>query len=126
MVADGPQPHMGSTYAYCLQPSHLDGVDIRFQVKARLARALIGDRNDLAHRLESQKLRAKIAAFVEIKYRDNKELTRPDKTPETLDEIAHELSINIPYLLGQLTVSETFVKAYLHLRSEMLKNPKSQ
>ena len=72
-------------HAYCLQPSHLDGVDIRFQVKARLARALIGDilpksmwamvdalnsiRNDLAHRLESQKLRAKIAAFVEIKYR---------------------------------------------------------
>ena len=31
--------------------------------------ALNSIRNDLAHRLESQKLRAKIAAFVEIKYR---------------------------------------------------------
>ena len=129
-------------HAYCLQPSHLDGVDIRFQVKARLARALIGDvlpesmwamvdalnsiRNDLAHRLESQKLRTKIEAFVDIKYRDNKELKRPEKTPKAPDEIAHELSVTIHYLLGQLTVSETFVKAYLHLRSEILKHQKSQ
>ncbi len=129
-------------HAYCLQPSYLDDVDIRFQIKARLARALIGDilpksmwamvdalnsiRNDLAHRLESQKLRTKIEAFVEIKYRNNSELKRPEKPPDTSEEIAHELSLAIHYLLGQLTVSETFVKAYLHLRSEMLKNQKSQ
>lgn len=128
-------------HAYCLQPSHLEGVDIRFQVKAKLARALIGDilpdsmwtmvdalnsiRNDLAHKLESQKLKAKVEAFIEKRYLDNKELKRPDKTPETPEEIAHEFSITIHYLLGQLTVSETFIKAYLYLRNEMLRKQKS-
>jgi hypothetical protein len=123
---------------YCLQPSCLDGVDIRFQVKARLARALVGDilpdsmwtmidslnsiRNDLAHKLESQKLNAKISAFNEIKYRESKSPKKSKKPSTTTDEVAEELAINIHYLLGQLTASETFVKAYLHLWNKALED----
>jgi hypothetical protein len=68
---------------YCIQPEYLDDVEIRFLVKARIARALSGHivwiglwplvdalnsvRNDLAHNLENSKLRDRVMRFLNLR-----------------------------------------------------------
>jgi hypothetical protein len=108
--------------SYCAEPRHLDSVEIRFFVKAKIARALTGNifpdsmwkmidalntvRNDLAHALESKKLKERIRQFINIKYEHNDKLQQEGVSPDGPDYIAKELAKSIHYLLGQLSVAE--------------------
>jgi len=105
--------------SHCQEPQHLDNVEIRFLVKAKIARALTGGlfpdsmwlmiealntvRNDLAHSLESKKLKEKILKFTNIKYEHNPELQRNNAK---LSDLAKELKRSIHHLFGQLSVAE--------------------
>lgn len=108
--------------SHCQEPQHLDNVEIRFVVKAKIARALTGVlfpdsmwlmiealntiRNDLAHSLESKKLKERILKFINIKCEHNPELQRDNTKLSETEDLAKELKKSIHYLLGQLSVAE--------------------
>lgn len=116
--------------SYCSEPQHLDNVEIRFFVKAKIARALVGGlfpesmwlmiealntvRNDLAHNLESGKLKEKIQKFTDIKYQHNPELQRENVNLSTAEDLAKELKKSINYLFGQLSVAEIVARFMEH------------
>ena len=111
---------------YCRQPEHLDDVEIRFQVKARLARALSGHivwtglwplidalnsvRNDLAHRLESPKLRDRVIKFLKLRRELAPLLYDPEIGPNDWDAIAERFRSDLSLLLGQLTGAGMMVR----------------
>ena len=104
---------------YCKQPEHLDDVEIRFMVKARIARALSGHivwiglwplidalnsvRNDLAHKLESPKLRDRVMKFLMLRKELAPLLYDPEIEPNNWDAVAERFRSDISLLLGQLT-----------------------
>jgi len=111
---------------YCVQPEHLEGVEIRFLVKARLARALSGHvvwtglwplldvlntvRNDLAHNLDSSKLRDRINRFLALRQEHAPLLDDPKIEPNDWDAVAERFRSDISLLLGQLTGSGMMVR----------------
>ena len=104
---------------YCKQPEHLDDVEIGFFVKVRLARALSGHivwtgrwplidalnsvRNDLAHKLESPKLRDRVIRFLNLRKELAPLLYDPEIDPTNWDAVAERFRSDISFLLGQLT-----------------------
>jgi len=108
--------------SYCKEPQHLDSIEIRFLVKAKVARSLTGGlfpdsmwlmiealntvRNDLAHSLESRKLKDRIQKFINIKYEHNPDLQREIASPIATEDLTKELKKSIHHLLGQLSVAE--------------------
>jgi hypothetical protein len=111
---------------YCKQPEHLDGVEIRFFVKARMARALSGHlvwtglwplidalnsvRNDLAHNLESPKLRDRVVRFLNLRRELAPLLYDPEIDPNSWEAIAERFRSDISLLLGQLTGAGMMVR----------------
>lgn len=104
---------------YCQQPEHLENVEIRFLVKAKIARALSGHivwtglwplidalnsvRNDLAHNLESPKLRDRVVRFLNLRRELAPMLYDPEIDPNNWEAIAERFRSDISLLLGQLT-----------------------
>lgn len=111
---------------YCKQPDHLDDVEIRFFVKARMARALSGHivwmglwplidalnsvRNDLAHKLESPKLRDRVIRFLNLRKELAPLLYDPEINPTNWDAVAERFRSDISLLLGQLTGAGMMVR----------------
>jgi hypothetical protein len=111
---------------YCRQPEHLDDVEIRFMVKARMARALSGHivwtglwplidalnsvRNNLAHNLESPKLRDRVIRFLNLRKELAPLLYDPDIDPDNWDAVAERFRSDISLLLGQLTGAGMMVR----------------
>lgn len=111
---------------YCKQPEHLDDVEIRFFVKARMARALSGHivwtglwpliealnsvRNDLAHKLESPKLRDRIIRFLNLRKELAPLLYDPEIDPNNWEAVAERFRSDISLLLGQLTGAGMMVR----------------
>lgn len=111
---------------YCRQPDHLDDVEIRFLVKARLARALSGHivwtglwplidalnsiRNDLAHKLESAKLRDRIIRFLNLRKEWAPLLNDPEIDTNNWDALAERFRSDISLLLAQLTGAGMMVR----------------
>jgi len=111
---------------YCKNPEHLDDVEIRFQVKARLARALSGHvvwiglwplldalntvRNDLAHNLDSPKLKDRINRFLVLRRELAPLLNDPKIDPHNRDAVAERFRSDISLLLGQLTGAGMMVR----------------
>jgi len=116
--------------SHCSEPQHIDNVEIRFVVKAKIARALAGGlfpdsmwlmiealntvRNDLVHNLDSGKLKERIQKFTDIKYQHNPELQREDVSLSRTEDVAKELKKSIHYLLGQLSVAEIVARFMEH------------
>lgn len=111
---------------YCKQPEHLDDVEIRFFVKARIARALSGHivwtglwplidalnsvRNDLAHKLESAKLRDRVIRFLNVRKEFAPLLYDPEIDPSNWEAVADRFRSDISILLGQLTGAGIMVR----------------
>lgn len=111
---------------YSKQPEHLDGVEIRFFVKARMARAFSGHivwtglwplidalnsvRNDLAHNLESPKLRDRVVRFLNLRRELAPLLYDPEIAPDNWDAMAERFRSDISLLLGQLTGAGMMVR----------------
>jgi hypothetical protein len=111
---------------YCTQPEHLDEVEIRFLVKARLARALSGHlvwtglwplldalntvRNDLAHNLDSPKLRDRINRFLALRREHAPLLYDPKIDPSDWNAVAERFRSDLSLLLGQLTGAGMMVR----------------
>jgi hypothetical protein len=111
---------------YCKQPEHLDDVEIRFFVKAKVARALAGHivwtglwplidalnsvRNDLAHKLESPKLRDRVIRFLNLRKELAPLLYDPEIDPSNWDAVAERFRSDISLLLGQLTGAGMMVR----------------
>lgn len=111
---------------YCKQPEHLDDIEIRFFVKARMARALSGHivwtglwplidalnavRNDLAHNLESSKLRDRVMKFIKLRKELAPLLYDPEIDPSNWDAVAERFRSDISLLLGQLTGAGMMVR----------------
>lgn len=111
---------------YCEQPEHLNDVEIRFIVKARIARALSGHivwaglwplvdtlnavRNDLAHKLEGPKRRDRVMKFLRIRKELVPLLYDPDVDPNDWDAVAERFRSDISLLLGQLTGAGMMVR----------------
>lgn len=111
---------------YCKQPEHLDDVEIRFLVKARIARALSGHivwtglwplidalnsvRNVLAHKLESPKLRDRVMRFLNLRKELAPLLYDPEIEPSTSEGVAERFRSDISLLLGQLTGAGMMVR----------------
>lgn len=111
---------------YCKQPEHLDDVEIRFFVKARIARALSGHivwtglwplidalnsvRNDLAHNLESPKLRDRAIRFLNLRKELAPLLYDPDIDPSNWGAVAERFRSDISLLLAQLTGAGMMVR----------------
>lgn len=103
---------------YCKQPEYLDDIEIRFLVKARIARALSGHivwtglwplidalnsvRNDLAHNLESTKLRDRVMRFLNLRKELVPLLYDPEIESNNWDAMAERFRSDISLLLGQL------------------------
>lgn len=104
---------------HCLEPETLNGVDISFFLKLRLAQSLIGSekspkfiwemasalnslRNELSHNLESEKVDGKLERFLSFYRKNNAEVRNLDK--------AAELKTVIGYTLGALSFVETSLK----------------
>lgn len=111
---------------YCNQPEHLDDVEIRFLVKAKIARALSGHivwtglwplidalnsvRNDLAHNLEGPKLLIRVMKFLRLRKELAPLLYDPEIEPNNSDAIAERFRSDISLLLGQLTGAGMMVR----------------
>ncbi|MBA3031670.1 MAG: hypothetical protein KKF85_16910 [Gammaproteobacteria bacterium] len=111
---------------YCKNPEHLADVEIRFQVKTRLARALSDHvvwpglwplldalntvRNDLAHNLDSPKLKDRINRFLVLRKELAPLLNDPKIDPSNWDAIAERFRSDISLLLGQLTGAGMMVR----------------
>ena len=114
----------------CAEPQHLDDIDVRFFIKAKLARALHGPlfpnsmwlmiealntiRNDLAHNLESDKLKERIKKFAKIRYDHNPDLRREEMGLDSDASLAKELARSVSHLLGQLSVAEIVARFMEH------------
>ena len=89
----------------CRSPEHLGKVGFPFYAKARLARALVGGdapvwgcidalnslRNELAHKLQSQKLQGKLRNFIDLVA-----MADPDREQGDTDE--YNLGLSIVYV----------------------------
>lgn len=111
---------------YCKQPEYLHDVEIRFFVKARIARALSGHivwtglwplidalnsvRNDLAHKLEGAKLRNRIVRFLDLRKELAPLLYDPEIDPSNWEAVAERFRSDISLLLGQLTAAGMMVR----------------
>lgn len=111
---------------YCKSPEHLEDIEIRFQVKARLARALSGHivwiglwplldalntvRNDLAHNLDSPKLRDRVIRFLSLRRELAPLLYDPKIDSSNWDALAERFRSDIALLLGQLTAAGMMVR----------------
>lgn len=114
----------------CVEPQHFNDTEVRFFVKAKLARALHGPlfpdsmwlmiealntiRNDLAHNLESDKLKERIVKFAKIRYEHNPDLHREEVDLNSDSSLAKELKNSIYHLLGQLSVAEIVARFMEH------------
>ncbi len=110
----------------CSEPHHLDTVEIRFLVKARLARSLCGHilwpgvwplidalntiRNDLAHNLDSPKLKRRILHFLDIRREQVTLLYDPPLGADDSLAVADRFRSDVSLLLGQLTGGEILVR----------------
>lgn len=111
---------------YCRQPEHLNGIEIGFFVKARVARALSGHivwtglwplidalnsiRNDLAHKLDSPKLRDRVIRFLSLRKELAPLLNDPEIDPSDREAMAERFRSDIAILLGQLTGAGMLVR----------------
>lgn len=111
---------------YCKSPEHLEDIEIRFQVKARLARALSGHvvwtglwplldalntvRNDLAHNLDSPKLKDRVNRFLALRRELAPLLNDPKIDSSNWDAVAERFRSDISLLLGQLTGAGMMVR----------------
>jgi hypothetical protein len=103
---------------YCASPQELDGVEIGFYVKVRLAKSLVGTigpnyvwamadalnalRNELSHKLEGMKVEAKIERFIAICIEHGMSAQRV--SPPT------DLWRTLAYFLGCLSSVEAYVR----------------
>lgn len=104
---------------YCKQPEHLNDVAIGFFTKAKIARALSGHivwtglwplidalnslRNDLAHKLESPKLRDRAIKFLTRRKELAPLLYDPEIDLDNCEAVAERIRSDISILLGQIT-----------------------
>jgi len=111
---------------YCRQPEHLDRIEIRFQVKAKLAQALAGHivwtglwplidalnavRNNLAHKLDSPKLIDKVMRFLNLRRELAPLLFDPAINPNDWGAVAERFRSDISLLLSQLTGAGMMVR----------------
>jgi hypothetical protein len=111
---------------YCKQPEHLSDLEIRFMVKARIARALSGHivwvglwplidalnsvRNDLAHKLDSPKLRDRVMKFLKLRKELAPLFYDPDIDPNNWAAVAERFRSDISLLLWQLTGAGMMVR----------------
>jgi len=111
---------------YCKNPEHLENVEIRFQVKARLARALSGHaawtglwplldalntvRNDLAHNIDSPKLKDRVNRFLALRRELSPFLYDPQIDTTNQDAVAERFRSDVALLLGQLTAAGMMVR----------------
>lgn len=110
----------------CSEPHHLENVEIRFFVKARLARALCGHilwpglwpmidalnaiRNDLAHHLDSPKLQERVVRFLNLRREHMALLDDPPIDPTDWSAVGERFRSDLSLLLGQLTGGEIMVR----------------
>jgi len=103
----------------CVEPQHLETVEIPFRVKSPLARALFGHilwpgvwplidalntvRNDLAHNLHSPKLEKRIIHFLTVRREQAPLIHDGPEIPSDPPEIADRFRSDVSLLLGQLT-----------------------
>lgn len=111
---------------YCKEPEHLEDVEIRFLVKARFARALSGHlvwtglwplldalntvRNDLAHNLDSSKLRDRVNRFLTLRRELAPLLYDPKIDQSDWNAVAERFRSDLSLLLGQLTGAGMMVR----------------
>jgi hypothetical protein len=112
----------------CVEPQHLEKVEIPFRVKAALARALFGHilwrgvwplikslntiRNDLAHNLDSPKLQERIIHFLSVRREQAPLIHDAPQIPIDPSEIADCFRSDVSMLLGQLEGGVIMIRTY--------------
>lgn len=103
----------------CSQPEHLEKLEIPFRMKPALARALFGHilwpglwtlvealnriRNDLAHNLDSPKLKDRVVHFLRVRCEQAPLLYDPSLDLNNSSAVAERFRADVSLLLGQLT-----------------------
>jgi hypothetical protein len=109
------------------EPHHLEKERIPFLLKAKIAQALWGKRfyrpiwllvvtlntirNDMAHHLESRKLRDHVLDFIAKRKKHFSVLIDQNKSPKTPKDTLEELKRSLSILLGQLVAAEVVARA---------------